>query len=104
MMGFKIIKHIIKDDPNFEYEYRSNIVPVVSFGKSDKWKKHILKVGSEAGYEVLRGISRKFGLQPDVVDAGTPEIYQRKKTNESTINENKLHSSYFHRRIFNNEK
>ena len=116
LMGYKIINHMVKEDPNFNYEYRSNLVPVVSFGKSDKWKKHILKVGAQAGYEVIRGISKRFGLEPDVVDAGTPEIYTQKspgdtkvtdkylgKVNE-LINKNKMYSSYFHREIFSYEK
>ncbi len=102
LMGYKILKHMIEKDPNFNYEYRSNLVPVVSFGKSDKWKKHILKVGSEAGYTVIRGISKKFGLEADVIDAGTPEIYQKNK-NLKKEEINKTYTSYFHRRVFNNE-
>ena len=116
LMGFKILNHMIKKDKGFSYEYRTNIVPVVSFGKSDKWKKHILKVGSEAGYEVMRGISKKFGLIPNIVDAGTPEIYKQKSPGDTRvtdkhlgkmdelINKDKIHSSYFHREILNHEE
>tara|TARA_Y100001963_G_C6697826_1_gene407829 strand:- start:429 stop:941 length:513 start_codon:yes stop_codon:yes gene_type:complete len=112
LMGYKIINHMVKNDPDFHYEYRKNIVPVVSFGKSEKWKKHILKVGSQAGYEVMRGISKKFGLESDSLDAGTPEFYKQKSPGDTRVSDkhlnefinNKLYSSYFHRRVFNNEK
>ena len=105
LVGYKILTHIIKDDPDYHYEYNSNIVPVVSFGKSDKWKKHILKVGSQAGYEVLRGLSKKFGLESDALDAGTPEIYKQSSADDTIvsdekINENsRIYSSYFHRKV-----
>ena len=105
LVGYKILTHIIKDNPDYHYEYNSNIVPVVSFGKSDKWKDHILKVGSEAGYEVLRGISKKFGLEHDSLDAGTPEIYKQKSADDTIVTDekidenNKVYSSYFHRKV-----
>ena len=107
MVGYKLLYHMIEEDPDFHYEYRENIVPVVSFGKSDKWKKHILKVGSQAGYEVLRGISKKFGLEHDSVEAGTPEVYQRdkqkqkykqlKNKNKTAKNESRRLSGYYHK-------
>jgi len=107
MVGYKLLNHMIEEDPDFHYEYRENIVPVVSFGKSDKWKDHILKVGSQAGYEVLRGISKKFGLEHDSIEAGTPEVYQREKQKtkykqlknkiKTPKNESRRLSGYYHK-------
>ena len=113
IVGYKILTHLIKQDPDYHYEYNANIVPVVSFGKSDKWKQHILKVGSQAGYTVLRGLSKKFGLESDSLEAGTPELYKQKspgdtKATEEHMNEvitkNKLYSSYYHREVLGYEK
>tara|TARA_B100000287_G_scaffold406184_1_gene430418 strand:- start:789 stop:1301 length:513 start_codon:yes stop_codon:yes gene_type:complete len=84
-VGMKIIKYHMDEKPGFDFQYNTKIVPVVSYGKSDKWKQHILKVAEESGYEALRGISKRFGLQPDVLDAGTPEMYQKEKE----LNKNK---------------
>ena len=104
---------MVKEDPSFHYEYRKNIVPVVSFGRSDKWKKHIMKVGSQAGYTLVRGISKRYGLESDSLDAGTPEFYKQKspgdtKVTDKYLNEdigkNKLYSSYFHREVLNYER
>ena len=79
MAGMKIIKYHLDEKPDFKFDYQTEIVPVVSFGRSDKWKNYILKVAERAGYKALRGISKKFGLEPDVLDAGTAEIYQKEK-------------------------
>jgi len=96
IIGYKILSYHMEEDPDFDFDYRTNLVPVVSYGKSEKWKKHILKVGSQAGYKVLRGLSRKFGLDKDSVEAGTPEIY-KKSAKKSLKKEDRNIKSYFHK-------
>ena len=107
MAGMKIIKYHLDEKPDFEFDYNTKIVPVVSYGKSEKWKQHILNVAETAGYKALRGITKKFGLKPDVLDAGAAEIYYKEK--ELKKNKNKKlekerfkehfqrhYNSYFH--------
>ena len=106
-VGMKIIKYHMDEKPGFDFQYNTKIVPVVSYGKSEKWKQHILNVAETAGYKALRGITKKFGLKPDVLDAGAAEIYYKEK--ELKKNKNKKlekerfkehfqrhYNSYFH--------